>query len=93
LGSPGADRVPGALSRYLYQLNRFPRDYPAIDREEKEYILESAFFLHDLEEILERALANYPRLREEQKQGLREIQQYVDGMIRDFRVRDLKRQK
>jgi hypothetical protein len=93
LGSPGVDRVPGALSRYLYQLNRFPRDYPAIDREEKEYILESAFFLHDLNEILERALANYPRLLEEQKQGLRQIQQYVTGMIQDFRVRDLKRQK
>jgi hypothetical protein len=93
LGRPGVDRVPGALSRYLYQLNRFPRDYPAIDREEKEYILESAFFLHDLDEILERAMVNNPRLREEQKQGLREIQQYVKGMIRDFRVRDLKRQK
>ena len=53
----------------------------------------SAFFLHDLSEILERALANYPRLREEQKQGLREIQQYVSGMIQDFRVKDLKRQK
>ena len=93
LGSPGVDRVPGALSRYLYQLNRFPRDYPAIDREEKEYILESAFFLHDLNDILERALANFPRLREEQKQGLRQIRQYVTGMIQDFRVRDLKRQK
>ena len=93
LAGVGADRVPGALSRYLYHLNRFPRDYAAIDREEKEYILESAFFLHDLNEILERALANYPRLREEQKQGLRKIQQYVTGMIQDFRVRDLKRQK
>jgi hypothetical protein len=92
LGSPGIDRVPGALSRYLYHLNGFPRDYPAIDREEKEYILESAFFLHDLNEILDRALANFPRLGEEQKQGLREIQVYVNGMIQDFRVRDLKRQ-
>jgi hypothetical protein len=92
LASLGTDRVPGALSRYLYQLNRFPRDYPAIDREEKEYILESAFFLHDLNEILDRVLANYPGLREEQKQGIREIQQYVGGLIQDFRVKDLKRQ-
>ena len=93
LGSLGIDRVPGALSRYLYHLNRFPRDYPAIDREEKEYILESAFFLHDLNDILERVLANYPRLSNDQKQSLREIQKYVDGMIQDFRVKDLKRQK
>jgi hypothetical protein len=93
LGSLGPDRVPGALSRYLYHLNRFPRNSAAIDREEKEYILESAFFLHDLNDILERVLANYPGMREEQKQGLQEIQQYVSGLIRDFRVRDLKRQK
>ena len=93
LGTLGIDRVPGALSRYLYHLNRFPRDYPAIDREEKEYILESAFFLHDLSDILGRVLANYPRLSNDQKQGLREIQQYVNGMIQDFRVKDLKRQK
>ena len=92
LGSLGTDGVPGALSRYHYHLNRFPRDFPAIDREEKEYILESAFFLHDLSDILERIVANYPTLREEQKQGLRRIRQYVEGMIRDFRVRDLKRQ-
>lgn len=93
LGSLGTDRVPGALSRYLYHLNRFPRDYPAIDREEKEYILESAFFLHELDDILGRVLVNYPRLSNEQKLGLREIQEYVNGMIQDFRVKDLKRQK
>jgi hypothetical protein len=93
LGSPGIDRVPGALSRYLYHLNRFPRDYPAIDREEKEYILESAFFLHDLNELLGRVMSNYPRLREQQKQGLQQIQKYVTGLIQDFRVRDLKRQR
>jgi hypothetical protein len=93
LGSLGIDRVPGALSRYLYHLNRFPRDYPAIDREEKEYILESAFFLHDLREILERVLANYPRLTDEQKKVLREIEQFIRGMIEDFRVKELKRQK
>ena len=93
LGSVGADRVPGALSRYLYHLNRFPRDSAAIDREEKEYILESAFFLHDLNDVLGRIITNNPKMREEHNQGLHEIQQYVNGLIRDFRVRDLKRQK
>jgi hypothetical protein len=93
LGSLGADRVPGALSRYLYHLNRFPRDYPAIDREEKEYILESAFFLHDLKDILERVLVNNPGLSDEQRQGLRDVRQYVEAVIQDFRVKDLKRQK
>lgn len=93
LASLGTDGVPGALSRYLYHLNRFPRDYPAIDREEKEYILESAFFLHDLNDILERVVLNYPRLDEARKRGLQGVQQFVQGVILDFRVKDLKRQK
>jgi hypothetical protein len=93
LASLGTDRVPGALSRYLYHLNRFPRDYPSIDREEKEYILECAFFLHDLNDILERVFQNYPRLDEGRKRQLQAVQQYVQGVILDFRVKELKRQR
>jgi hypothetical protein len=93
LGSPGIERVPGALSRYLYHLNRFPRDYPAIDREEKEYILESAFFLHDLSEILARVTQNTAELPPPRREGLEAVREYVLGVIRDFRVKELKRRK
>jgi hypothetical protein len=93
LGDPGRDGVPSGLSRYLYHLNRFPRDYAAIDREEKEYILECAFFLHDLNDILERVFQNYPRLEEGRKRELQAVQQYVQGVILNFRVKDLKRQR
>src|SRR4030042_271247 len=61
LAARGSDGVPSGLSRYMYHANRFPRNYLAIDREEKEYILESAFLLHDLGEILARVDASYPQ--------------------------------
>lgn len=91
LAARGSDGVPSGLSRYLYHANRFPRDYLAIDRQEKEYILESAFLLHDLEEILERVETNYPQLEEGSRSGLREIQAFIQGIIRDFRLKEFKR--
>jgi hypothetical protein len=93
LAARGSDGVPSGLSRYLYHANRFPRDYLAIDRQEKEYILESAFLLHDLEEILERVDANYPQLEEGSRSGLREIQAFIQGIIRDFRLKEFKRKQ
>ena len=93
LGDPGREGAPSGLSRYLYHLNRFPRDYGAIDREEKEYILESAFLLHDLSDILGRVLEQATGLGAARRQGLQEAHEYVLGVIRDFRVRELKRKK
>jgi len=91
LAARGSDGVPSGLSRYMYHANRFPRNYLAIDREEKEYILESAFLLHELGEILERVEANYPQLEEGSRSGLEEIQAYIQGIIRDFRLKEFKR--
>lgn len=93
LAGRASDGVPSGLSRYLYQINRFPRNYLAIDREEKEYILESAFFLHDLNEILERVNVNYPQLDQNSREGLQETQEHILGIIRDFRLKDFKRKK
>jgi hypothetical protein len=93
LADRGLDGVPGALSRCLYQLNRFPRDYAAIDREEKDYILESAFFLHDLKDMLDRVERDYPRLEGRSKNQLREVEQYVQQVIGDFRVKELRRKQ
>jgi len=91
LAARGSDGVPSGLSRYMYHANRFPRNYLAIDREEKEYILESAFLLHELGEILERVEANYPQLEEGSRSGLEEIRAYIQGIIRDFRLKEFKR--
>ena len=93
LAGRSSDGVPSGLSRYMYHANRFPRNYLSIDREEKEYILESAFLLHDVGEILERVDTNYPQLDEGSRSGLREIQAYIQGIIGDFRLKEFKRKQ
>jgi hypothetical protein len=93
LAARGSDGVPSGLSRYMYHANRFPRNYLAIDREEKEYILESAFLLHDLGELLERVDTNYPQLDEGSRSGLQAIHAYIQGVIRDFRLKEFKRRQ
>ncbi len=93
LASRAGGEAPAALSRYLYHANRFPRNYLAIDREEKEYILESAFFLHELNEILERVSEGDPQAQPAARQGLQEVLEYVQGVIRDFRLREFKRKR
>ncbi|HUV06514.1 MAG TPA: hypothetical protein VMX75_02220, partial [Spirochaetia bacterium] len=40
--SGGLEGIPARLTRYLTQLNVFPRDYKSLDREEKAYILEAS---------------------------------------------------
>jgi hypothetical protein len=93
LASRASGGVPAALSRYMYHANQFPRNYLAIDREEKEYILGSAFFLHDLNEILLRVSENYPQLQPAAREALQEVQEQVQGIIRNFRLKDFKRKK
>jgi hypothetical protein len=93
LASRASGEAPAALARYLYHVNRFPRNYLAIDREEKEYILESAFFLHELNEILERVSESDPLGQPAARQGLQEVLEYVQGIIRDFRLREFKRKR
>jgi hypothetical protein len=93
LASRASGVVPTALSRYVYHANQFPRNYLAIDREEKEYILGSAFFLHDLDEILSRVSENYPHLEPKAREALQEVQEWVQGIIHSFRLKDFKRKK
>ena len=71
LASLDSDGFPAALTRLMVHLNRFPRDYHAIDREEQEYILKSAFFLHELLEVMDRVDENYPDLGEQDRETLR----------------------
>ncbi len=75
------------------QLKKFPRDYSAIDREEKEYILEAAFFLNDLFSIVERVKRVYTDLSAADSRTLDAVLAYVWGVISDFRLKDFKRKK
>ena len=62
LASPDGQETPHSLGRLVVQLRKFPRNYQTIDREEKDYILEAAFFLHDLFVVLERVKRVYTDL-------------------------------
>jgi hypothetical protein len=93
LSSLTDDGVPQRLESYLSLLRAFPRDYHAIDREEKEYILEVAFFLHDLADILEVVRKSYEDIESFKKDDLDKIIDFVNGIIADFRLKELKRMK
>lgn len=93
LSSQDRDEVPQFLVRLVAQLRKFPRNYAAIEREEKEYILEAAFFLNDLFSIIERVKRVYTDLSGEEKRALDSVLLNVWGVIVDFRLKDFKRKK
>jgi hypothetical protein len=93
LAPSSREETPQFLSRLVTQLRKFPRNYPAIEREEKEYILEVAFFLNDLYVVLERVKRVYTELGEAQKKVLEDGMAYLWGVISDFRHKDLKRKR
>jgi hypothetical protein len=93
LSSSVRNEVPPFLTRLVGQLRKFPRNYPAIDREEKDYILEAAFFLNDLFQVLERVKRVYTEMPEESKAVLADAMGYVWGLISDFRLKDFKRRR
>jgi len=91
LASSDKDEVPQFLIRLVAQLRKFPRNYALIDRDEKEYILEAAFFLNDLFTVLERVKRVYTDLAAEVKKVIEDSMLHVWEIISDFRVREFKR--
>jgi len=91
MGSLDTDNVSSRLSRYYALLNRFPRDYKAIDHEEKSFILDSAFLLHDFLNILTISETNEERVKNRDEDDLEKIIAYINKVIDDFRLKDLKR--
>lgn len=93
LSTADKEEPPAFMARLMSQLRRFPRNHAAVEREEKEYILEAAFFLNDLFVVLERVKRVYTEMGPEEKRVLEETLAYVWGVITDFRLKDLKRRK
>ncbi len=93
LCSAEKDGVPSFLVRYVGQLRKFPRNYALIEREEKEYILESAFFLNDLIELLERVKRVYMDLNQEESHILEKATSYVFDIISDFRLKEFRKKR
>ncbi len=92
LGGNSRGGVPARLERYLANLTRFPRDYALLEKEEKDYILESAFFLHELDEMLESATQKHgPVLHDAERKQLTKTLDYIRDVIADFRLKDLKK--
>ena len=93
LASVDRNETPQFLIRLVAQLRKFPRNYSLVERDEKEYILEAAFFLNDLFTVLERVKRVYTDLGAEAKKTLEENLAYVWQMISDFRVKEFKRKR
>jgi hypothetical protein len=91
LADIGKGPAPAQLTRYYAYLNKFPRDYRAIDWEEKQYILESSFLLHDIHTTLIQILDETSELSQNFMDNIRYIADYIFGIIEDFRLKDLKR--
>jgi hypothetical protein len=93
LASVDKDGIPQFLIRYVSQLKKFPRNYALLEREEKEYILEAAFFLNDLIVILERVKRVYKDIGEEDLQVLDAASTYVWEIITDFRLKEFRKKR
>ena len=93
LASINREETPQFLSRLVTELRKFPRNYSAIDREEKEYVLEGAFFLNELFMVLERVKRVYTDMRADDKRILEDSLAWVWGVISDFRLKEFKRKR
>ncbi|HUI71276.1 MAG TPA: hypothetical protein VL354_12220 [Spirochaetia bacterium] len=91
LAATDKEEVPQLLVRLVSQLRKFPRNYPQIERHEKEYILEAAFLLNDLVIVLERVRQVHADVTAESKKTIEETLAYVSQIVNDFRVKDFKR--
>jgi hypothetical protein len=93
LSAAKAGEPPAFLTRLMSHLRKFPRNYPEIEREEKEYILEAAFFLNDLLTVLERVGQVYTQMPATKRKTVEDTVAYVDTVLGDFRLRELKRRR
>jgi hypothetical protein len=93
LTSSGGEEAPQVLSRLVVQLRKFPRNYSVIDREEKEYILQAAFFLHDLSVVLKRVMEVHTEISAARRKVVDNSIARVWAIISDFRLKDLKRKR
>ena len=93
LGYVDSDGFAAALTRYANLLEQFPRDYNAVEREENNYLRRTATFLHEFDGVLAHIVEAYPQLEPEDMARVREVKEYVEGLIVNFRFQALKPRK
>lgn len=91
LCTPGIEGLPQALGTYHRLLERLPRDYHEVEREEQRCLVSAAVLLKRMQAEIIRAMDNGSKLEEDDKMKLTEAKVYIDGMIDDFRLKDLGR--
>ncbi|MGC9312761.1 MAG: hypothetical protein ACP5IA_08695 [Sediminispirochaetaceae bacterium] len=81
--------VPQVLHTLQMLLGRFPRNYREIEWEIKQTILKASFFLHDAKGELEKLL-HESYLADSERIAAKTAHEYIEGVIADFRLKDLK---
>ncbi|MFW5712348.1 MAG: hypothetical protein ACOCXF_05035 [bacterium] len=81
--------VPQVLHTLQLLMGRFPRNYREIEWEKKHTILKASFFLHTIRGELEK-LRQEAYLSEEDRRAVFNANEFVNALIEDFRLKDLK---
>jgi len=89
--SAGLDGLPNALGTYYRLLERLPREYNEVEREEKRCLVDAAGLLKRMQMEIIRAFDGGTSLDEDEKNRLGDAKAYIEGMLNDFRLKDLAR--
>lgn len=81
--------MPQVLHTLQLLMGRFPRNYREIEWEQKHTILKASFFLHTIRGELEK-LRQESYLSEEDRRAVYNATEFVNALIEDFRLKDLK---
>ncbi len=86
----GTSGLPSVLGTYYSLLERRPRNYNEIEREEHRCLVSAARLLKNLQmEIVKVMDTGINLLDDEEKQRLTEARVYIENMMDDFRLKDL----
>jgi len=86
---PGKDGIPQRCARYVALSSRFPRDYEALDREEKSGGVDAAQLLHTVADEFA-GLTEAPGITAEERADVAAVLEFVHTCIEDFRLADFR---
>jgi len=87
---PSAGDLPPRLSRYKSLFDWVPRNGLEIEKEGKKCLLDAAFFLHDLADIISE-MKKSGNLTVHETENLAGMLEYVNALLADFRLKDFKK--
>jgi len=87
---PAGGDLPPRLSRYKSLFEWIPRNGREIEKEGKKCLVEAAFFLHDLEDVLSE-MKKSGNLSKDEARDLDNLLEYVNNLLSDFRLKDFRK--